>query len=101
VNLNINQHQLPATKHGEEIGLGAYWLPVDMLFCWRFAHQETRAHSPDASPTLVFNSSLNFPGKFPHRVSFVFRQAGGREMGHCLIRVTPREFSLASSAVSD
>jgi len=28
VNLNGNQHHLLARKHGEEIGLSAYWLPA-------------------------------------------------------------------------
>jgi hypothetical protein len=101
VKLNIKQHQLQAAQHGEEIGFSAHWLPAYLVFCWRFGHQMTQVRSP----MHRLHSSLTLPliSQVGSRAlaSFAFRQAVLREIGRCLIRVTPREFSLASSAVSD
>jgi hypothetical protein len=56
-NLNSNQRQLHATKHGEEIGFSAYWLPARSVFCWCFAHQ---LHKSIRS-RIHLHSSLTLP----------------------------------------
>jgi hypothetical protein len=101
VNANSEQHQFQAAAHEEEIGLRAFWLPVRMFFCWRFAYRAAQVDSPARHPHLSLSSSLILAGKFPSRSSIAFRPAGSGEMGRCLIRVTPADFPLASSTVSD
>jgi hypothetical protein len=101
VNANSEQHQFQAAAHDEEIGLREYWLPVRMIFRWRFAHRAALADSPAHHLHLSLSSSLILAGKFPGRASIAFRPVGSGEMGRCLIRVTPADFPLASSTVSD